>query len=50
MSVSETKEAIELLSLKIGRSITVLGIWHFCNLTVLCRIRDVSNIGKPGTR
>ena len=40
LSGIDLKTAIELVSCKIGRTITVLGIMHFFNLIALCWIRD----------
>lgn len=39
-AVPDLPAAIELVSCKIGRTITVLGIMHFCNLIGFCRLRD----------
>ena len=40
VDVSELKTGIELVSCKIGRTILVLGMMHFCNLVVFCWLRD----------
>ncbi len=38
--VYELKTSIELVSLKFGRTILVLGVMHFFNLITLCWLRD----------
>ncbi len=40
LAVPDLQAAIELVSCKIGRTITILGIMHFCNLLGFCRLRD----------
>ena len=40
VAVIELKTGIELVSCKIGRTILILGIWHFCNVVILCWLRD----------
>lgn len=40
VSVDDLKTGIELISTKFGRTILILGVWHFCNLGVLCHMRD----------
>lgn len=52
-AVPDLQAATELVSCKIGRTITVLGIMHFCNLVGFCRLRDNErgggqiNAGRP---
>lgn len=40
VDVNDLKTGIELVSTKIGRTILILGVWHFCNLITLCWMRD----------
>lgn len=45
-AVSALDDGIELLGLKVGRTILVLGITHFVNLFVFCYIRDRTRMGQ----
>ena len=38
--VIDLKSSIELVGLKIGRTIMIIGIMHFCNLITFCYLRD----------
>ena len=40
VAVIELKTGIELVSCKIGRTILILGLWQFCNVVILCWLRD----------
>ena len=40
VNVFDSKTWIELISVKIGRTILILGVMHFCNLIIFCHLRD----------
>lgn len=40
VNVTDLKTCIELASCKIGRTILILGVMHFCNLLIFCHLRD----------
>ena len=40
ISIADLKQAVELLSFKLGRTLAILGIMHFINLITFCWLRD----------
>lgn len=40
VDVMDLKAGIELTCCKIGRTIMILGVMHFCNLGIFCYLRD----------